>query len=182
MCHDPRTRPHATWTERHTERLSPDRQRVMRRQVVRPMTKYIIRRAIQAIPVLIGITIVVYVILQLAPGGPQAKFAQNPRMTHAQKARVHEGLGPRPADPDPVLPLDGLLRPGRRGLRLHRPDGLAELPAGGHQRLHERHPPRRPRLLDHLRREGQRPDHPGRPADVHPGRRRPGHLDRRSRS
>jgi peptide/nickel transport system permease protein len=49
------------------------------------MTKYIIRRAVQAIPVLIGITIVVYAILQLAPGGPQAKFAQNPRMTNAQK-------------------------------------------------------------------------------------------------
>ena len=67
------------------------------------MTKYIIRRCIQAIPVLIGITIVVYIILQLAPGGPQAKFAQNPRMTPAE-GRVHEGTGPRPADPDPVLP------------------------------------------------------------------------------
>jgi peptide/nickel transport system permease protein len=49
------------------------------------MTKYILRRAIQAIPVLIGITIVVYAILQMAPGGPQAKFAQNPRMTNVQK-------------------------------------------------------------------------------------------------
>ena len=49
------------------------------------MTKYIIRRAVQAIPVLIGITIVVYIILQMAPGGPQAKFAANPRMTNEQK-------------------------------------------------------------------------------------------------
>jgi peptide/nickel transport system permease protein len=49
------------------------------------MTKYIIRRVVQAIPVLIGITIVVYVILQLAPGGPQARFAQNPRMTNEQR-------------------------------------------------------------------------------------------------
>jgi peptide/nickel transport system permease protein len=49
------------------------------------MTKYIIRRVVQAIPVLIGITIVVYAILQMAPGGPQAKFAQNPRMTNTQK-------------------------------------------------------------------------------------------------
>jgi peptide/nickel transport system permease protein len=49
------------------------------------MTKYIIRRVVQAIPVLIGITIVVYAILQMAPGGPQAKFAQNPRMTNIQK-------------------------------------------------------------------------------------------------
>ena len=57
------------------------------------MTKYIIRRVIQAIPVLIGITIVVYIILQLAPGGPQAKFAQNPRMTPAQKAEFMKAWG-----------------------------------------------------------------------------------------
>ena len=36
-------------------------------------------------------------------------------MTHEQKAEVQGGMGPRPADPDPVLPLDGLLQPrGRR--------------------------------------------------------------------
>jgi peptide/nickel transport system permease protein len=57
------------------------------------MTKYIIRRAVQAIPVLIGITIVVYAILQLAPGGPQAKFAQNPRMTEAQKQAFLKAWG-----------------------------------------------------------------------------------------
>jgi len=57
------------------------------------MTKYIIRRMIQAIPVLIGITIVVYVILQLAPGGPQAKFANNPRMTNEQKAAFMKSWG-----------------------------------------------------------------------------------------
>jgi peptide/nickel transport system permease protein len=57
------------------------------------MTKYILRRVVQAIPVLIGITIVVYAILQLAPGGPQAKFAQNPRMTPAQKAAFLRAWG-----------------------------------------------------------------------------------------
>ena len=46
-----------------------------------------------AIPVLIGITIVVYVILQLAPGGPQARFAQNPRMTAEQKAKFMAAWG-----------------------------------------------------------------------------------------
>jgi peptide/nickel transport system permease protein len=57
------------------------------------MTKYIIRRVIQAIPVLLGITIVVYAILQLAPGGPQAKFTGNPRMTNAQKAAFMKSWG-----------------------------------------------------------------------------------------
>ncbi len=49
------------------------------------MTKFVIRRLIQAIPVLFGITVVVYGILLAAPGGPQAKFANNPRMTQTQK-------------------------------------------------------------------------------------------------
>jgi peptide/nickel transport system permease protein len=54
------------------------------------MTKYVIRRVIQAIPVLFGITIVVYMILLAAPGGPTAKFSQNPRMTQEQRdAFIH---------------------------------------------------------------------------------------------
>ena len=57
------------------------------------MTKYIVRRAIQAIPVLIGITLVVFVILQLAPGGPQAKFANNPRMSNDAKAAFMKAWG-----------------------------------------------------------------------------------------
>jgi peptide/nickel transport system permease protein len=54
------------------------------------MTKYVIRRVIQSIPVLFGITIVVYMILLAAPGGPTARFSQNPRMTQAQRdAFIH---------------------------------------------------------------------------------------------
>ncbi len=102
------------------------------------MMKFVLRRAIQAIPVLFGITIVVYGILLAAPGGPTAKFANNPQMTHEQKEKFKAGLGSRPADPDPVLPLDGLLQPRDRGhlprlaadsRGVHRTHGLAELPA-----------------------------------------------------
>ena len=82
------------------------------------MTKFVIRRVLQAIPVLFGITIVVYGILLAAPGGPEAKFANNPRITQEQQGQVHQGLGPRPAHPDPVLPLDGLLQPRGRGHRV----------------------------------------------------------------
>ena len=57
------------------------------------MTKYIFRRVIQAIPVLIGITIVVFIILQLAPGGPQAKFASNPRITNEQRQAFLKAWG-----------------------------------------------------------------------------------------
>jgi ABC-type dipeptide/oligopeptide/nickel transport systems, permease components len=57
------------------------------------LTKYIIRRVIQAIPVLFGITIVVYSILLAAPGGPTAKFAQNPRMTNEQRDAFRKAWG-----------------------------------------------------------------------------------------
>jgi peptide/nickel transport system permease protein len=48
------------------------------------MTKFVVRRALGAIPVIIGITVVVYALMLLAPGGPQARFANNPRVTPAQ--------------------------------------------------------------------------------------------------
>ena len=41
--------------------------------------------------------------------------------------------------------------------RVPRPHGLAELPADGPERRHQRRAPRRLRLLDQLRREGERP-------------------------
>jgi peptide/nickel transport system permease protein len=50
--------------------------------------KYIIRRVLQAIPVLFGISIVVYAILIAAPGGPLEKYANNPRVTAAQRAAI----------------------------------------------------------------------------------------------
>lgn len=48
------------------------------------MAKYFIRRVLQAIPVLIGISLITYFILLISPGGPYARFAQNPRITSAQ--------------------------------------------------------------------------------------------------
>jgi len=48
------------------------------------MAKYIIRRVLQAIPVLIGISLITYFILLIAPGGPIARFAQNPRISNDQ--------------------------------------------------------------------------------------------------
>lgn len=57
------------------------------------MVTYILRRLIQAIPVLIGITIVVYAILLAAPGGPTARFANNPRVTVADRERFMRAWG-----------------------------------------------------------------------------------------
>jgi len=57
------------------------------------VTKYVIRRLIQAIPVLFGITIVVYGILLAAPGGPTARFANNPRVTLADREAFKKAWG-----------------------------------------------------------------------------------------
>ena len=57
------------------------------------MTKYAIRRIAQAIPVLFGISIAVYAILLAAPGGPTAKFANNPRITAAVRAQFMHAWG-----------------------------------------------------------------------------------------
>lgn len=48
------------------------------------MIRYIVRRLIGAIPTLFFISLLIYGILLSAPGGPEGRFAQNPRMTAAQ--------------------------------------------------------------------------------------------------
>jgi peptide/nickel transport system permease protein len=48
------------------------------------MSKYIIRRVLGLIPLLFGIVLVSFSLMKLAPGGPEAQFNQNPRVTEAQ--------------------------------------------------------------------------------------------------
>jgi peptide/nickel transport system permease protein len=57
------------------------------------MTKFIIRRILVSIPVLIGISFLVFMFMQLAPGGPLAAFGQNPKMTAEQKAAIAKAWG-----------------------------------------------------------------------------------------
>jgi len=57
------------------------------------MTKYVVRRVLQAIPVLFGVTIVCYMILALAPGGPESRFANNPRITNEQRQAFLKSWG-----------------------------------------------------------------------------------------
>ena len=49
------------------------------------MGKYIVRRSIQAIPVIFLIAVVSFLLMQAAPGGPAAAFNQNPKISEAQK-------------------------------------------------------------------------------------------------
>jgi peptide/nickel transport system permease protein len=45
------------------------------------MIKYTARRLLEAIPVLIGITVVCFLLMHLQPGNPADRFAQNPKVT-----------------------------------------------------------------------------------------------------
>jgi peptide/nickel transport system permease protein len=70
------------------------------------MTKYIIRRLIQAIPLIILITIIVFVLVKVS-GDPLAYLAQDPRITEQDRAllRVQYGLD----DPMPLQFLTWLV-------------------------------------------------------------------------
>jgi len=57
------------------------------------MTQYIIRRLLGAIPLLLVISVIVFVMIQLTPGGPMAAFEENPNMTPEDMARLEEQLG-----------------------------------------------------------------------------------------
>jgi peptide/nickel transport system permease protein len=57
------------------------------------MLKYIIRRSLEAIPVLIGISFVCFAVMYLAGGNPAGRFAQNPRVTQEQIAAFKHKWG-----------------------------------------------------------------------------------------
>ncbi len=80
------------------------------------MTKYVIRRLFQAIPVVIGITIITYALMLAAPGGPAQKFATNPRMTPAAKEKFLKAWGLLEPIPIQYGRWMGILNPDAEGL------------------------------------------------------------------
>jgi peptide/nickel transport system permease protein len=57
------------------------------------VTGFIIRRIIGAIPTLFFASLLIYAILLAAPGGPEVRFTQNPRMTAAQIEAIRSRWG-----------------------------------------------------------------------------------------
>ena len=57
------------------------------------MTTYLLRRMLQAIPLLIVISLIVFILIQLTPGGPMAAFEENPNLSPEDLARLEEQLG-----------------------------------------------------------------------------------------
>jgi peptide/nickel transport system permease protein len=64
------------------------------------MTKYIIRRVIQAIPIFFGITLLSYALMAMTPGGPVAAMALNAALKPAEVEQLKIQLGVN--DPWPV--------------------------------------------------------------------------------
>lgn len=94
------------------------------------MAKYVARRLIQAIPVIIGISIVVYSILLSAPGGPVSKFANNPRVTNEQRAKFMAAWGLDQPIPVQYCRWMGFCDPDQPGIALLTKSGIPNfLPA-----------------------------------------------------
>src|SRR5215207_616623 len=57
------------------------------------MARYLLRRLLEAVPVLIGISIISYLIVRLAPGDPAALLADFTQLTPEQQAEFRRQLG-----------------------------------------------------------------------------------------
>jgi len=71
------------------------------------MGRFILRRLIQAIPTLLGITIISFLIMSAAPGGPAAAMTFDPKVPAKQREAMQEKLGFN--DPVPVQYVRWLL-------------------------------------------------------------------------
>jgi peptide/nickel transport system permease protein len=57
------------------------------------MLRFVARRALESIPLLLGIAVLSFIFMQLAPGGPDALFARNGRMSAEQLAVIRRSMG-----------------------------------------------------------------------------------------
>lgn len=57
------------------------------------MGNYVIRRLLVALPLLIGVSLILYFLMRLAPGGPEAVYGQNPHVRAEDLARLREQMG-----------------------------------------------------------------------------------------
>ena len=75
------------------------------------MTRYLIRRLISAVPLLLGVAVLSWVFMQLAPGGPDTLYARNARMTEEQLQAIRHNMGlDRPLHEQLLTWMGNLLR------------------------------------------------------------------------
>jgi len=80
------------------------------------MSRYIIRRLIGTIPTLFIVSLLIYAIMQAAPGGPEQKFDQNPKITPEQIAAFRHSWGLDQPIPVQYCRWVGLCNPDGQGL------------------------------------------------------------------
>ena len=93
------------------------------------MSKYLLRRVLIAIPVLAGISLVLFTVLALAPGDPFEELATNPNVPPEVRANLRAPVRARRPDPGALPALVRLDDEGRLGLLVREP----------HQRGHPHH-------------------------------------------
>ena len=91
------------------------------RQDARPMTEYLIRRLLVAIPSLLGISLILFTVLALAPGDPFEELATNPNIPPEVRANLRGQVRHRRSDPGPLPALARGYGAGRLGLLLREP-------------------------------------------------------------
>src|SRR5690348_454154 len=57
------------------------------------MSRFLLRRVLGAIPLLFGVAVISFALMQLAPGGPDATYARSPRMTQERLDAIRARLG-----------------------------------------------------------------------------------------
>ena len=96
---------------------SPDGVARLRRAV----GHYLLRRLLIALPSLLGISVVLFTVLALAPGDPFAEMALNPNVPPEVRRTLRAAVRPRRPGLAALLPLAGGDAPGRLGLLVHQP-------------------------------------------------------------
>ena len=72
------------------------------------MSRYVIRRLIQAVPLLLGISVVAFAVVRAAPGGPLSAYEADPATTEADMERLRHAFGLD--QPLPVQYVNWLIR------------------------------------------------------------------------
>jgi peptide/nickel transport system permease protein len=62
-------------------------------QQEKEMTRYLIRRVLQAIPTFLGITVITFIIIKLAPGDPVAQMTFDPKIKAETREKMRHQLG-----------------------------------------------------------------------------------------
>ena len=57
------------------------------------MSRFLLRRLLGAIPLLFGVALISFILMQAAPGGPDATYARSPRMTEERLQAIRARLG-----------------------------------------------------------------------------------------